>query len=63
MSEINIQPLPTSMRAVPPELWPACPPVKITCPEDRELAFALYEALDEQSRRWYATRCSLFADA
>ena len=56
---MNIEPMPEAIRAIPKRWRPRHPPI-FDCNdgpisrEDAELAIALIEALDDESREWYA---------
>ncbi len=52
---VNLSPLPHTIRAIPARWRPLPPPIFSGAPSDadRELARALWRALDPDSRRWY----------
>ena len=55
MAIVSIAPMPVAYRDIPPRLRPMPPPIFSGEPSqaDRELALALWRALDHESRRWY----------
>lgn len=59
MGEVVIVPMPVAYLDIAERLRPTIPPIFPGCPEcgpsdaDRLLAFELWQALDEESKRWY----------
>jgi hypothetical protein len=55
MATVSIEPMPIAYRDVPARLRAMPPPIFSGEPSqaDRELALALWRALDRESRRWY----------
>lgn len=57
-NRVNIEPMSAGIRSIPKRLRPWHPPIfpdGDPTKEDIELARALFEELDEESRNWYAT--------
>ena len=54
---VTVMPMPESYKKITKKIFRPCPPPRYDSPptaEDRELAQALLDALDQESKDWYS---------